>query len=103
MPFLTERFTRLPLIKKELAARVPNGVAYELKRFYYDTAQASHPMALASLLKIVPVSQVVFGTDFPYRTAADHVKGLGDYGFSASDLRAIERDNAARLLTRFKA
>src|SRR5206468_12849986 len=76
MPSLAERFVRLPLIDKSLAARVPNGVEHELKRFYYDTAQASHPMALASLTKLVPVSQIVFGTDFPYRTAADHVKGL---------------------------
>ncbi len=43
------------------------------------------------------------GTDFPYRTAAEHVKGLADYGFSASDLRAIERDNAVRLMPRLKA
>jgi 6-methylsalicylate decarboxylase len=102
MPFLTERFVRLPQINKSLASRVPNGVEYELKRFYYDTAQASHPFALASLMKLVPVSQVVFGTDYPYRTAADHVKGLADYGFSASDLQAIERENAARLLPRLK-
>ena len=103
MPFLTERFVRLPLSNKNLAARVPNGVEYELKRFYYDTAQASHPMALASLTKLVPVSQIVFGTDFPYRTAADHVKGLTAYGFSASDLARIDRENAVRLIPRLKA
>ena len=82
---------------------MPNGVEYELKRFYYDTAQVAHPMALASLTRLVPTSQVVFGTDFPYRTAADHVKGLAAYGFSASDLQAIERDNAVKLLPRLKA
>ena len=103
MPFLTERFVRLPLINKSLAPRVPNGVEHELRRFYYDTAQAAHPFALASLLKLVPVSQVVFGTDFPYRTAADHVKGLAEYGFSASDLQAIDRENALRLLPRLGA
>ncbi len=103
MPFLTERFVRLPQINKRLAPRVPNGVEYELKRFYYDTAQASHPFALASLMKLVPVSQVVFGTDFPYRTSAEHVKGLADYGFSATELQAIERENAMRLLPRLKA
>jgi predicted TIM-barrel fold metal-dependent hydrolase len=102
MPFLTERFVRLPLNNKSLAPRVPNGVEYELKRFYYDTAQASHPFALASLMKLVSVSQVVFGTDFPYRTSAEHVKGLAAYGFSASDLQAIERENATRLLPRLK-
>jgi predicted TIM-barrel fold metal-dependent hydrolase len=103
LPFLTERFLRLPQINKNLATRVPNGVEHELKRFYYDTAQAAHPYALASLTKLIPVSQIVFGTDFPYRTAAEHVKGLTDYGFSASELQAIDRDNAVRLLPRLKA
>jgi 6-methylsalicylate decarboxylase len=103
MPFLTERFTRLPLVNKDLQARLPNGVVPELRKFYYDVAQAAHPMALASLLKLVPVSQVLFGTDFPFRTASDHAKGLADYGFSAADLRAIERDNAVRMLPRLKA
>src|SRR5881296_465355 len=103
LPFLTERFVRLPLINKNLAPRVPNGVEHELKRFYYDTAQASHPYALASLTRLIPISQIVFGTDYPYRTAADHVKGLADHGFTAGDLMAIDRDNALRLLPRLKA
>ena len=102
MPFLAERFTRVPLINKSLASRVPNGVEHDLRRFYYDTAQASHPMALASLMKLVPASQVLFGTDFPYRTAADHVKGLAEFGFSASDLLAIDRENSLRLMPRLK-
>ena len=103
LPFLTERFVRLPLINKDLAPRVPNGVEHELKRFYYDTAQASHSYALASLTRLIPISQIVFGTDYPYRTAADHVKGLADHGFTAGDLLAIDRDNALRLLPRLKA
>jgi 6-methylsalicylate decarboxylase len=103
LPFLTERFVRLPQINKSLAARVPNGVEAELKRFYYDTAQAAHPYALASLTRLIPVSQIVFGTDYPYRTAIDHVKGLADFGFSARDLLAIDRDNAVRLMPQLKA
>ncbi len=103
LPFLAERFLRLPLNNRTLAARVPNGVIAELRRFYYDTAQAAHPYALASLTKLIPVSQIVFGTDFPYRTAIDHVKGLMDFGFSASDLAAIDRENAVRLMPRLRA
>jgi predicted TIM-barrel fold metal-dependent hydrolase len=103
LPFLTERFLRLPQANKNLAARVPNGVEAELKRFYYDTAQASHPYALASLTRLIPASQILFGTDFPYRTASDHVKGLTEYGFSAGDLQAIDRDNAVRLMPQLKA
>ena len=29
-------------------------------------------------------------------TSTDHLKGLTDYGFSATDLMAIDRDNALR-------
>lgn len=103
VPFLAERYTRLPLVNKDLAARVPDGVERALARCYYDTAQASHPMALASLTRLVPMSQVVFGTDYPFRIAEDHVKGLAAYGFSATDLRAIHRDNALRLLPQVSA
>jgi predicted TIM-barrel fold metal-dependent hydrolase len=101
LPFLLERFTRLPLIEKSLQPMVPDGVLPELQRFYYDTAQAAHPPALAALLKMVSVSQVVFGTDYPFRTSIDHVKGLAAYGFSEKDLLAIERENAIRLLPHY--
>jgi hypothetical protein len=33
-----------------------------------------------------------------YRTGEDHVKGIIDYGFSQSDLDAIGRGNAQRLM-----
>jgi hypothetical protein len=47
----------------------------ELNRFYYDTAQVTMAGTLAALARLVPVSQIVYGTDFPYPTAADHAKG----------------------------
>ena len=100
LPLLTERLLRLPAMDAKLAARVPRGVLAELKRFHYDTAWSAHPMALASLTKLVDVSQVLFGSDYPYRTGEDHVKGLAAYGFGATDLRAIGRGNALRLMPR---
>jgi 6-methylsalicylate decarboxylase len=100
LPFLTERLIKMPLLDPKLTARVPNGVLHELKRFYYDVAWSAHPGALASLTKLVDVSQILFGSDYPYRSGEDHVKGLAAYGFSAADLRAIERGNAMRLLKR---
>lgn len=39
----------------------------------------------------------------PPRQGADHVKGLAEYGFSPAELRAIGRDNALRLLPRWRA
>jgi 6-methylsalicylate decarboxylase len=103
LPFLTERLLKMPVLDPKLAARVPRGVLFELQRFHYDTAWAAHPMAMASLLKLVNVSQVLFGSDYPYRTGEDNVKGLLDQGFTTADLRAIGRDNAVRLMPRWKA
>ena len=45
----------------------------------------------------MPPSQIVFGSDFPYRTSAEHVAGLAKR-FKGKVLRGIERDNAARIL-----
>jgi 6-methylsalicylate decarboxylase len=40
----------------------------EIRRFYYDTAQVSNAVTIGALAKLVPVSQIVYGTDYPYRT-----------------------------------
>jgi len=98
---LTERFTVQMMGDPRYKDFTGAGVMAELRRFYYDTAQASNPIAMASLTKMVAISQIVFGTDYPYRTAADHVKGLGEI-FAAEDLKKIDRDNALRLLPRWR-
>jgi 6-methylsalicylate decarboxylase len=104
MPFLVERFVRHPLLVPSSAPLFPEGVAAELKRFHYDTAQASNPAAMSALTKVVPVSQVVFGTDYPYRTSLDHVNGLRSAGvFSEAEIRMIERGTALTLLPRLRA
>jgi predicted TIM-barrel fold metal-dependent hydrolase len=100
MPFLIERFTRLS--DRRLEKFTPEVVMTEFRRFYYDTAQASHRAALSALTTVIPTSQIVFGTDFPFRTSADHVRGLSAF-FNVMDMKAIDRDNALRLIPRLKA
>ncbi len=98
-PYLILRFQRLERTMKERETRLPKGLMHELQKFHYDTALATSPVTLGALLKIVPVTQVLFGTDFPSGgNMVDGVKGLAECGFSAAELRAIERDNALRLL-----
>jgi len=84
------------------ARQLPNGLIYELRKFYYDTAQAFSPYTLPSFTKLVPASHILFGTDSPFVSAGTVAKGLSDYGFSAGDLRSIERDNSLSLFPRFK-
>ncbi|MEO7725885.1 MAG: amidohydrolase family protein [Burkholderiales bacterium] len=101
LPFVYSRFTRQEAAMKDRAKYLPNGVAHEIRKFYYETAQANHSGALTALLKIAPLSQVLFGTDYPFRPGAEEVDGLSGYGFSAADLQAIDRGNALRLLPRW--
>ena len=102
LPFLTERLLRMPLQDAKLNARVPRGVLFELRRFFYDTAWSAHPSALAALTRLVDSSQVLLGSDYPYRSGEDNVKGLLDHGFAAADLQAITRGNALRLMPRWR-
>ena len=74
-------------------------VEHELKRFYYDTAQVANSVTIAALAQLVPTSQIVFGSDYPYRTPLEHVEGLAK-AFGDSELAAIGRDNALRILPR---
>jgi len=46
----------------------------------------------------LPVSQILFGTDFPFRRAEEHVEGVAGCGISSEDLAAISDGNAERLL-----
>jgi len=102
VPFLVGRFETLAATSKEV--RIPNGTTIpQLRKFYYEIAQANHAGALAALLKLVPVSQVLFGSDYPLRPASEAVAGVSNYEFSDAERRAIESENALRLLPRLKA
>ncbi|MBV8168261.1 MAG: amidohydrolase family protein, partial [Alphaproteobacteria bacterium] len=98
MPFLIERFI-FEAKNPRSAKALPNGLMHEVKKFYYDVAQSFQAPPMLGLKKLVPLSQIVYGTDYPFRTAEEHVKGLRECGvFNAAELQAIERDNALRLL-----
>jgi predicted TIM-barrel fold metal-dependent hydrolase len=104
MPFLLSRFVRQEIDMKDRAVKaMPKGLMYELRKFHYDTAQGNHSGALAALMKVVTPSQVLFGTDFPFRDGAEEIGGLSAFQFRPEELRAIERDNALKLLPTIKA
>jgi 6-methylsalicylate decarboxylase len=101
MPLLANRIARL--FPKELAALAPNGVLYELKRQYYDTASATNPSSLSALMNLIPSSQIVFGSDFPFLSAGDTASDLMHSGLPDNTVEAISRNNAVRLFERLKA
>jgi predicted TIM-barrel fold metal-dependent hydrolase len=81
---------------------MPNGLLHEVRKLYYETPFFYGPYSWPTLLKLVPVSQILFGTNFPFNCAAAVAKGLTEAGLKAADLHAIERDNALELFPRFR-
>ena len=105
VPFLAERIARLA-VKREFGRHVPDGVVPELQRLYYDTALSANRYAFRSLLELVPPAQVLFGSDYPFApeaTMTATIRELGNLGLRPEDRRAIERENALRLLPRMKS
>jgi predicted TIM-barrel fold metal-dependent hydrolase len=101
VPLLAGRVNSLAKIQLKNAAQVlPDGIDFELRRLYYETANAAHSPNIASLLKFASASQILFGTDYPYVSVAENVADLGKAGLSAADLKAIENENALRLMPR---
>lgn len=102
MPVLAARINGFFQARSALASRVPNGVMYELKKLHYDVANATNPSSLAALMKLVPTSQIVWGSDFPYRAVGPTATGWDNFEAEPEVKRAVNRENALRLFPRFK-
>lgn len=101
LPGLAGRIEELTKDEKDRSERVPNGIEYELKKCYYEIANAYHPPTFAALQALAPESHILFGTDYPYVSIPAHVDGLAKVVPSPSTRRAIERDNALAIFPRF--
>lgn len=110
MPFLIERFLAgtaaevVPGIVTKgksppfVPPQLPGGVLRELRRLYYDTAQCSNPIALRALRDVVLPSQILFGSDYWYRTSVETVRGLDSAEvFAEPELQAVKCLNALSL------
>lgn len=100
LPVLAGRINdRFP---KDRLGNVPDGVLPTLKKLYYEVAHATYPAPLAALTKFVPMSQILFGTDYPAESIETTITPLAEFGLSASDFQAINRRNAEGLFPRLK-
>ena len=98
MPFLLSRFQYQEKTMKDRAARLPNGLLHELQRFYYDTAQANHPGALAALLKLVTPEHCCSARISLPGWGGEVIAGLNAHAFSDKELAFIARNNAMRFM-----
>jgi 6-methylsalicylate decarboxylase len=90
-----------------LKAKFPDGMPAELRKLNYDTASLSPVSTLPALLKIVPASQVLLGSDYPLAgpppTDVMITRAVEEFEAmkpSAALRQAVERDNAIRLIPR---
>jgi 6-methylsalicylate decarboxylase len=88
---------------KNITEKIPNGIEYELTRLHYDIAGTAYRPAIAALTRLVPATQILFGSDNPFIPLAETAEGVTQLGLSADDLRLIGRENALALLPRLKA
>jgi predicted TIM-barrel fold metal-dependent hydrolase len=99
---IAQRFLQAQVTAEGLARPVePNSRLHHVRRFYYDTAGSANPIQLQSLKLLVPATQIVLGTDFPFGNVPTTVAGVQSSGFSQAELQGIFRDHTLKFLPRF--
>ena len=85
----------------------PEEVREGIASFYYDLTAATSEAQLGAILKLVPVSQLLMGLDFPFMPKSTFAPAIADVErysvFSKADLRSISYGNAGRLYPALKA
>jgi predicted TIM-barrel fold metal-dependent hydrolase len=103
LPALVARiaaFANLPIIEPRPASEAE--VFETLARLYYDVALSAHPVAMAGLRRIAPLSQILFGSDWPFTPEIGGARNIHQLteGLGEAELLAIGRANAERLFPR---
>ena len=104
LPALVARiaaFAGLPFIEPRPASEAE--VFETLERLYYDVALSAHPVPFAALRRIAPITQILFGSDWPFTPEAGVARNLNQLSqndLTDAEARAIARDNAERVFPR---
>ena len=102
IPMLAGRLTQTGALFG-INRKLPNGVEHELKRLHYEIANSANRPAMAALMSLVPTTQVLLGTDYPFIPMPATLGELPNLGLSIETLHAIRRDNAVALFPRLRA
>ena len=105
MPLLVERLAGFKawshVGEAGLNKAFPDGVETAFRRLYFECAQACTPTNMNALRSLVPDSNILFGTDFPFFPLAYGAAAFGGLHLPSATAAAIGRGNAARLLPRW--
>ncbi len=98
LPMLAARIAGIAKNRKDLSARVPNGVLPELKKLHYDIAGISDPIPFNAIRDLVGPTQLLFGTDYPFWPPQVAIATLAEFDMSPAERERIERHNALGLM-----
>jgi predicted TIM-barrel fold metal-dependent hydrolase len=102
LPMLAHRIAAVAATRKELAEQMPKGAMHEFGRLFYDVVNASNPISFNAIRQLAGISQLLYGSDFPFWSPQLTADALAKLGLTPGEMRAVERDNALRLLPRLK-
>lgn len=98
VPSLAGRMANAVTRSAKIAELVgPEGVHAALRKLYYDTANSAYAPTFAALLALVPLSQVLFGSDYPYLTVEQNLQDIAACPLTPAQCLAIDRENALAL------
>lgn len=101
LPVLANRVSEtLPAKRSETATA---DVMEQIRNLYFDVAHASYPAPFSALTKVVPLSQILFGSDYPIVPFPVTEGPLETAGLPPGFLQAVNRGNAEKLFPRLKA
>jgi predicted TIM-barrel fold metal-dependent hydrolase len=103
IPMLAGRISQVGGSLFGIDNKVPRGVEHELKRLHYEIANSANRSTIAALMNLVPTSQIMFGSDYPFVPTGVTVAGMVSLGLSAGDLQMIGRENAQEMFPRLRA
>jgi predicted TIM-barrel fold metal-dependent hydrolase len=85
----------------------PEQVREGIASFYYDLTAATSEAQLGAILKLVPISQLLMGLDFPFMPKSTFTPAIADIGryaaFNEADLQSLSYGNAGHLYPALKA
>jgi 6-methylsalicylate decarboxylase len=102
-PMVAGRLVETLAHRPNAAEVTPSGAMAELRKLYYDTANAATPGSIAALRIMAPLGHILFGSDYPFVKVAEDIEHLQQTQMSDADRLAIDRNNAIALLPRLGA
>ena len=96
-PMLAGRMAEILERRPNAKETMPNGVSGELRKLYYDTANAGRPPQMVALRAMAPISNILFGTDYPHQV--HDIKGsmANTAALPADVCTAVREGNARRI------